>query len=198
MVGIAGSTAFHVIVGAALILGLRTTVPFQPPLTEIRLISPIAVGLEPRPLPAAAQHKRKPGKVEQRGTASSPPATRPAATVTPAASPASTPSEPALSADVGQALRAIVGCERPDVYGLSQAERAKCRDRFAAIGRSAPTYAVLPSDATEAAALEHSGRVNEAWRNYRAGDGPYPGLRTFIPALRPLFGSEPIEPKADQ
>ena len=94
------------------------------------------------------------------------------------------------------ALRSLAGCDDADSLGLTDAEHERCRQRLDQATRQAPVLPVGPADPKKRARLDHEIRVDEAFRAYRRSSSPddYPGLRTFIPALRPLFGDEPREP----
>ena len=97
---------------------------------------------------------------------------------------------------VQAALRSSIGCDYTDLVRLTDAERERCEQRLGRAAQEARVLPVGPSDPKKRAILEHEMRVDDAWRSYRASNrmDDYPGLRTFIPALKPLFGDEPIKP----
>ena len=105
-----------------------------------------------------------------------PPAPPGAATTTapPATAASAAPATPGAASGANglrDALRLGFGCAHPDAANLTPAEREAC-GRMAA-GRGGPAFNIRPP-----AYIEHEGRVNEAWRNYRASNSShdYPGL----------------------
>jgi hypothetical protein len=97
------------------------------------------------------------------------------------------------------ALRSLAGCDYRDLSRLTEAERERCRQRLDQTAQQAHPLPPGPADPRKRALLDHEIRVDEAWRAYRRSNrmDDYPGLRTIIPALKPLFGDEPLQPSAD-
>jgi len=92
------------------------------------------------------------------------------------------------------ALRSSIGCDYADLARLTPAEREHCQQRLGRAAQEARALPVGPSDPGKRARLDHEIRVDDAWRTYRRSNrmDDYPGLRTIIPALKPLFGDEPL------
>lgn len=107
----------------------------------------------------------------------------------------SQPRGPAKDEDarVRAALRSLADCDYGALPNLTGAERERCRRRLDQATRQALALPAGPADPGKRALLDHEVRVDEAFRAYRRTPSPddYPGLRTFIPALKPLFGDEP-------
>ena len=183
------SAAVHVLIIVGLGLGLRSALAPEPAAIEVRLVSADVLQLKPPSHEKARpQAPARPRVLAQ--TAQLP--SQPAPILIPAPPPSPEPAAPSSSSSaIRQALREAFGCENAEFYELSDSERARCREHLAAIGRSSPTYAALPTDAAKAAALERSGAANEAWRYYRATiSGVYPGLRCLNnPECTPLQGA---------
>ncbi|HEX4181512.1 MAG TPA: hypothetical protein VHY32_12045 [Caulobacteraceae bacterium] len=197
LIGLGAALAAHAVIFTALVLGVRLDpVPAPAPVIELQLLHP----------PIAAARMRQPPKIP----AARHPAANSASTTARPASPAEPPvialprnPEPGKvpSDDAGAvqaALRTSVGCTHADLVKLTPAERERCQKLAHDRRQNTPTYALGPSDLAKRAALDHATRVSEAWRNYRNSysTNDYPGLRTLIPALKPLFGDEPAPPSS--
>lgn len=181
----------------------------EPPVEMGAVGVSLSAGREKDRAPPAGRRREPTPKPGARARATSPPAagTSPssAAAAPPAAasggSPRNTISQDVEGAAKGDedrlsaALRGSVGCD-DGLTNLTEAERERCRQRLGRAAQEAQALPVGPSDPRKRARLEHEMRVDDAWRSYRGSNrmDDYPGLRTFIPALRPLFGDEPIKP----
>jgi hypothetical protein len=207
---LAVAAGVHVGVVSLMALSLpdRRERPFAPPV-EMR-----AVGVDlsaGRENDRAQTARRRRETTPQAGTRARP--TMPAAPMSPASAAAAPPTlvsggssrnatgeevQGAAKGDedrLSAALRSSVGCDDALTH-LTEAEREGCQHRFGRAAQQARTLPVGPSDPKKRALLEHELRVDDAWRSYRDSNrmDDYPGFRTFIPALRPLFGDEPRKP----
>jgi hypothetical protein len=96
---------------------------------------------------------------------------------------------------ISEQVRAALSCRLLDRASMTDAQRAQCKDVWQERPTNGPNYAVV-SDPVKRAEYDRAARISEAFRSYRDSTSTtdYPGLRTVIPALRPVFGSEPIRP----
>jgi hypothetical protein len=122
---VAASLAAHAAVIAAILWRLGATPPHaQPPIVDVQLVPPWTADYRPPPAASAptTAASRAPRPILH----------RPAEAARPAApAPAPWP-VPAPGDDLRPALRALVGCDRAALFGLTAEEREGCRQRLAA------------------------------------------------------------------
>lgn len=177
-------------ISAALHLGVLALLAVKPAATAFRPYEDdtIAVTLaplylvEPRP---KARNRQAPAPVRprqaRRHTAPAPiaplyAAPQPAQTA-PAPNPSASPLPAVPGIPLGRALKfGGVGCDRPDLAGLSAAERDRCAERLGAGAKSAAWLGQgLSRD--KQGLLDAAGARKEAYRKYRDSPMP-PGLST--------------------
>ncbi len=194
LLGLASAAAVEVLFLGLLATGVHERQAFSSgPDIEVSLIRPDLPPVEPTRTPPPSQMRG----TRRRATPPSPEAGISASDVpgAPAAGErvsAQGEASPGPDDRLRSVLRGSAGCFG-DWGRLSDSERQRCQNRLAKLRQDGPTLAAGPTDPRKAAILDHEVRANEAWRSYRGSTSmdDYPGMRVFVPALKPLFGDEP-------
>ena len=191
--GVAASVALHASLLAFIALDLSVRPPPAPappnPAIEVQLVrlplirpDMVRPTQAPPPAPSPAQRVETSPPVAPKTPAS------PAIQVPPVAAPATSPQVVTGEGNdingvvfdqrdpTHRSLRATVDCAHRNPATLTEREWKGCGYLGHYGDLHPPTYAALPSNEKEAAAVLRGAKANDAWRAYVEGRGPYPGL----------------------
>ncbi len=176
--GIALSLIAHLLLLAALVFGVRQGFEDEPARTaDLELIPTWPSSIQRRTPTRRAAVPNATRDIEPRPSR---PPMNTAATIGEAPASAPPTATPTLDRPLAPALRLGLGCAHPDFMGLTDEERAACRDRFASKGAADRDYADAGIDPNRRAAFDLKSKTETLLRGPFLSAMPKKGCRPRV------------------